>query len=128
MIERLRKNSQMNIPINFLQVVEESLSDEDLPADVRDSMERWGELSCLNVPLVYDCEPVGILVLNSTTRERHFGPQETELAKGLGEQAAVAIRHAQLYRRQERGNKRLLALLETSRVLAWVDVFAQDGL
>jgi GGDEF domain-containing protein len=73
---------------------------------------------CLNVPLIYDCEPVGILVLNSTTRERHFGPPETELARGLGEQAAVAIRHAQLYRRQERGNKRLLALLETSRVLA----------
>ena len=100
------------------EVVEESLSDENLPADVRDSMEQGGELSCLNVPLIYDCEPVGILVLNSTTRERHFGPPETELARGLGEQAAVAIRHAQLYRRQERGNKRLLALLETSRVLA----------
>jgi diguanylate cyclase (GGDEF)-like protein len=100
------------------EVVEESLSDENLPADVRDSMEQGGELSCLNVPLIYDREPVGILVLNSTTRERHFGGQETELARGLGEQAAVAIRHAQLYRRQERGNKRLLALLETSRVLA----------
>jgi diguanylate cyclase (GGDEF)-like protein len=100
------------------EVVEESLSDENLPADVRDSMEQGGELSCLNVPLIYDREPVGILVLNSTTRERHFGPQETELARGLGEQAAVAIRHAQLYRRQERGNKQLLALLETSRVLA----------
>jgi diguanylate cyclase (GGDEF)-like protein len=100
------------------EVVEESLSDENLPADVRDSMEKWDELSRFSMPLIYDCAPVGILVLNSTTRERHFGPQETELAKGLGEQAAVAIRHAQLYRRQERGNKRLLALLETSRVLA----------
>jgi GGDEF domain-containing protein len=104
--------------LNRGEVVEESLSDENLPLDVRDSMEQGGELSCLSVPLIYDCEPIGILVLNSTTRERHFGPQETELAKGLGEQAAVAIRHAQLYRRQERGNKRLLALLETSRVLA----------
>ena len=104
--------------LNRGEVVEESLSDEHLPVDVRDSMEQGGELSCLSVPLIYDCEPVGILVLNSTTRERHFGPQETELAKGLGEQAAVAIRHAQLYRRQERGNKRLLALLETSRVLS----------
>jgi diguanylate cyclase (GGDEF)-like protein len=104
--------------LNRGEVVEESLSDENLPVDVRDSMEQGGELSCLSVPLIYDCEPIGILVLNSTTRERHFGSQETELAKGLGEQAAVAIRHAQLYRRQERGNKRLLALLETSRVLA----------
>ena len=99
------------------EVVEESLSDEDLPADVRESMVKGGELSCLSVPLIYDSEPVGILVLNSTTRERRFGPHDRELARGLGEQAAVAIRHAQLYRRQERGNKRLLALLETSRVL-----------
>ncbi len=99
------------------EVIEESLSDESLPVDVRDSMEQWGEMSCLNVPLIYDREPVGILVLCETARERHFTPEEAELAKGLGEQAAAAIRHAQLYRRQERANKRLLALLETSRVL-----------
>jgi diguanylate cyclase (GGDEF)-like protein len=100
------------------EVVEESLSDEDLPADARGSMEKWGELTCLNVPLICERQPVGILMLTETTRERHFGPNEIELAKGLGEQAAVAIHNAQLYRRQERGNKRLLTLLETSRVLA----------
>jgi diguanylate cyclase (GGDEF)-like protein len=36
----------------------------------------------------------------------------------LGEQAATAIRHARLYRRGERQNRRLAALLESSRVLA----------
>ena len=61
---------------------------------------------------------MGILVLIETETERRFSDDEVELARGLGEQAAVAIRHAQLYRRQEEQNKRLLALLETSRVLA----------
>jgi diguanylate cyclase (GGDEF)-like protein len=99
-------------------VVEESISDESLAADVRSSMEEWGEKTCLNVPLISSDEPVGLLVLIESARERHFSAGEIELARGLGEQAAVALRHARLYRRQERQNERLLALLEISRVLA----------
>ena len=99
-------------------VVEESSSDEGLAADVRSSMDKWGEKTRLNVPLIFNGEPMGILVLVEAIRERHFSADEIELARGLGEQAAVAIRHARLYRRQERQNQRLLALLETSRVLA----------
>ncbi len=99
------------------EVVQESLSDETLPADVRASMEEWGEQSCLNVPLYVDEEPMGLLVLIANDRERVFGAGEVELARALGEQAATAIRHARLYRRGDRQNRRLLALLETSRVL-----------
>ena len=99
-------------------VVEESSSDEGLAADVRSSMDKWGEKTCLKVPLIFNDEPMGMLVLAEVARERHYSADEIELARGLGEQAAVAIRHARLYRRQERQNQRLLALLETSRVLA----------
>ena len=98
-------------------VVQETLSDEKLLPDVRDSMEQWGEKACLNVPLVVEGEPLGILVLIETERERIFSSAEVELARALGEQAATAIRHARLYRRGERQNRRLKALLETSRVL-----------
>ena len=100
------------------EVVEESILDEDLPAEVRATMEKWGEKTCLNVPLVFNGEPLGLLIIIETRHTRRFSAAETELARGLGEQAAVAIRHAQLYRRQEHHNRRLLALLETSRVLA----------
>jgi diguanylate cyclase (GGDEF)-like protein len=99
-------------------VSQETLSDQKLPPDVRDSMERWGEKACLNVPLVVEGEPLGILVLIETARERVFSSAEVELARALGEQAATAIRHARLYRRGDRQNRRLAALLETSRVLA----------
>jgi diguanylate cyclase (GGDEF)-like protein len=93
------------------------VSDQDLPADVRRSMEAWGEKACLEVPLIVEGERLGLLVLVETRRERVFGPAEVELARALGEQAAVAIRHARLYRRGVRQNERFAALLETSRVL-----------
>ena len=99
-------------------VVQETLADEGLPDDVRASMERWGEKACLNVPLIVEGEALGILVLMETERERIFDAGEVELARALGEQAATAIRHARLYRRGERQNRRLTALLESSRVLA----------
>ncbi len=99
-------------------VVQESLSDPDLAPDVRASMEAWGEQTCLNVPLIAEGQPLGLLVLIEVGRERTFGPGEVELARALGEQAATAIRHARLYRRGEQQNRRLAALLETSRVLA----------
>jgi diguanylate cyclase (GGDEF)-like protein len=99
-------------------VVQETLSDTELPDDVRSSMERWGEKACLNVPLVTEGETLGILVLVETERERVFDAGEVDLARALGEQAATAIRHTRLYRRGERQNRRLAALLQSSRVLA----------
>ena len=99
-------------------VTQEALADEGLPDDVRASMERWGEKACLKVPLIVEGEALGILVLIETERERTFDAGEVELARALGEQAATAIRHARLYRRGERQNRRLTALLESSRVLA----------
>lgn len=98
-------------------VVQEIVSDPALGADARASMERWGEKTCLNVPLVVEGQPLGLLVLIETTRERTFGSAEVDLARALGEQAATAIRHAWLYRRGSRQNRRLKALLETSRLL-----------
>ncbi len=110
------------------EVVQESISDDRLPADVRASMEDWGEKACLNVPLVIEGEPLGILVLTETRRERIFGREEVELARALAEQAATAIRHARLYRRGQTQNRRLAALVETSRVLvSSLDVAAVLG-
>ena len=68
--------------------------------------------------MLFEGTPVGELILIEADRERHFSPDETELARALGEQAAVAIVHARFHREQEEQNRRLLALLETSRSLA----------
>jgi diguanylate cyclase (GGDEF)-like protein len=99
------------------RVMQQALADADLPSDARASMERWGEKARLRVPLIVEGEPLGILALVESRRDRIFDAGEVELAQALGEQAATAIRHARLFRRGERQNKRLAALLETSRVL-----------
>jgi diguanylate cyclase (GGDEF)-like protein len=100
------------------EIVEDRLSDPSLDSYVRESMAKWGEKTCLNVPMLFEGAPVGELILIESERERHFSSDETELARALGEQAAVAIVHARRFREQEEQNRRLLALLETSRSLA----------
>jgi len=78
--------------------VEQQLSDPELPASTRESMRRFGDTTYLNVPLVFNDEPIGLLVLVERERARHFAPDEVALAQALGEQAASAIEHARLYR------------------------------
>jgi HD-GYP domain-containing protein (c-di-GMP phosphodiesterase class II) len=97
--------------------VVQSVSDPSLAADVRDSMERWSEKTALTVPLVFNNEPLGFMELIETRRERHFAPDEIELAQGLGEQAAIAIHNARLFRRREEQNRRLVTLLEVSQAI-----------
>ena len=96
---------------------EERLSDPALPEAVRAGMEKWSEKSCLSVPLAFGGEPVGLLMLIETSRDRHFTAEEVELACGLGEQASVAIHRTKLFREQAEHNKRLVGLFETSRSL-----------
>jgi diguanylate cyclase (GGDEF)-like protein/excisionase family DNA binding protein len=79
------------------QVVVETLSDPQLAPDSRASMERWEEQTCLNVPLYFGDEPLGILVLIETRRERVFTQEEIALISGIAEQAAAAIHNARLY-------------------------------
>jgi len=79
------------------QVVVETISDPDISPDCRASMENRGGKTCINVPLCFGAEPLGILVLIETQRERVFSQEETELIRAVGEQAAVAIHNAHLY-------------------------------
>ena len=80
------------------ELVEERVSDESMDAATRTAMLENGELSALSVPLWVEDEPLGILVLVETRHDRRFSDHEKELAGGLGEQAAVAIHNAHLYR------------------------------
>jgi len=79
------------------QIVVETISDPGIAPDSRESMQYWGEQTCLNVPLSFGDESLGILVLIETQRERVFSSEEIELIGGVAEQAAVAIHNARLY-------------------------------
>jgi GGDEF domain-containing protein len=85
--------------IERMQVVQQIFSDPELAQNTRDIMEKYGDLSYLNVPLIFNEQSFGLLVLVETECERHWTDEEIELARALGDQAAVAIEHARLYRR-----------------------------
>jgi PAS domain S-box-containing protein len=76
------------------EIAERHLSDPELGQALRESMERWGERTCLIVPLVFHEEPIGLLVLTETAGERHFSAEDREFAVALGRQAAAAIHSA----------------------------------
>ncbi len=78
--------------------VEVRLDDPALDPIVREQLVDWEELSSLMVPLVVGEDLVGALEVSEAAYVRHFTAEEIALCQALGEQAAAAIRNAQLYR------------------------------
>jgi GAF domain-containing protein len=100
------------------RIVEERVSDPDMDERNRADMLENQEKSFLNVPLVYEGEPIGFLVFIETEVERHFSDEERLVAAALGEQAAAAIHHAQLLRQTAVQNRQLGLLLESTRAIS----------
>ena len=100
------------------RIVIEHASDEEFFPDSRETMERFGEKTCLTAPLYFGEEPLGMLVFIEIEQERRFTDEEIALAQALAEQAAIAVHNARLFRRQELQNRRLVALAEVSRAIS----------
>lgn len=79
------------------RAVEQTISDSALPSDLREMLAARGIQTFLNVPLVLRGQPIGLLGLFMTTRERRFTREEVELANGLAEQVAVALESARRF-------------------------------
>lgn len=80
------------------EIIVEQVSDPELNEETRRSMQKWGETTCLNVPLWFKGQPIGMMMLLESVEERRFGRDEIDLARAIGEQAAMAIQNARLYR------------------------------
>jgi diguanylate cyclase (GGDEF)-like protein len=93
--------------------VEVRLDDPDLDPEVRVQLLDWEEKSSLMVPLIVGDKVVGALEVSEAECPRHFLPDEIELCTALGEQAAVAIHNAQLYR-QLQDQKKTIELQATT--------------
>jgi diguanylate cyclase (GGDEF)-like protein len=71
----------------------EHVSDLSVHPATRTYMELWGEKTYLSVPLVFAGDVLGLL-LHIETEERDFTDDDLDLARALGEQAAVALHNA----------------------------------
>ena len=98
-------------------VADQSLSDKDLGPDDRERMTARGEKTRLSVPLVYNDEVLGMMILVEIERERRFTADELRMARVIGEQAAAALHNARLHRREEDQHRWLAALAEATRVI-----------
>jgi diguanylate cyclase (GGDEF)-like protein len=81
-------------------------------------MRHWGEKTALYTRLELGGETLGLLELIER-RERHeFGPEDVRLVTALAEVAALAIANARVSQQQLVANRRLNALLGSSRALS----------
>ena len=95
----------------------ETLSDPALHPDSRESMERWGEKTCLSLPLRFGSEAIGVLVVCEASRERTFSDEELALAEGLATQASAAVHNARIYRDLERRSEESVDRARRERLL-----------
>ena len=77
----------------------ELLSDPNLDADSRATMEQWGEQSCLTVPMASADGLMGLLTFWDRDQERGYSEEELALAVSLAELAGEAVRNAKMVRR-----------------------------
>lgn len=73
--------------------------------------------SWLALPLVVGEHVIGMLALDSAT-PGHFTEAHTRLGMAFAAQVAVALKHAQSYRREVRARERLFALQQAAREIA----------
>jgi GAF domain-containing protein len=75
------------------------LSDPRLDPVSRADLEKWGEQSCLTVPMQSVDGPMGLLNLWDREQERTYTEGEMALATSLADLAGEAVRNAKLVRR-----------------------------
>ncbi|WP_176728864.1 sensor histidine kinase [Thermogemmatispora onikobensis] len=73
--------------------------------------------SILLVALVREDRPVGVMSLDNPGEHGSFSAEQQQLARAIGQQAAVAIDNARLYRRVERERQRAEQLIERSQAI-----------
>ena len=118
MLVSIDKRPDFAVLLEKREAIERHLDDPDLPAAARDIMEARGFMSTLEAPMVVGDDVLGSLSLAETRTARRFTPAERAHFTGLCTLAAIGIRNAEVYRRQEEQALRALSLLESSRAVA----------
>jgi PAS domain S-box-containing protein len=90
---------------------------EDLRAEpsMKNLAETFLVRSMLLVALIREGRPVGMLSLDDPAQSRAFTPKQLQLARAIGQQAAVAIDNARLYQQAQAERQRAERLIERVR-------------
>lgn len=95
------------------------------------AVERWGIRSIMAVPLVFDGEVVGLMMMDDVDRTRRFADRETEVARTFGDFAAATIVHTserlELRSKLEAASRQLSVVRRTTRLEEELSAIARDG-
>ncbi len=83
--------------------------------------------SILLIALVREGRPVGMLTLDEPGKRRTFSPEQIQLARAIGQQAAMAIDNARLYQQAQTEKQRAEQLIDRARAIYQVAIAANSG-
>jgi PAS domain S-box-containing protein len=83
--------------------------------------------SILLIALVREGRPVGMLTLDEPGKIRTFSPEQLQLARAIGQQAAVAIDNARLYQQAQAEKQRAEQLIDRARAIYQVAIAVNSG-
>jgi GAF domain-containing protein len=83
-------------------------------------MQEYGVLTLAVIPLAAKGQAIGVIELESRDEERHYTPEELDLAMTLTNQAAVALENARLLEQTQYRAREMEAINELGRVITSV--------
>src|SRR5712692_4995205 len=102
---------------------------EDLHAQpgIRSLADTFLVRSILLVALVREGRPVGMLTLDDPGKTRTFSLEQQQLARAIGQQAAIAIDNARLYQQAQAERHRAEQLIDRARAIYQVAIAVNSG-
>ncbi len=102
---------------------------EDLSTEpgMRSVGETFLVRSILLIALVREGRPVGMLTLDEPGKIRTFSPELIQLARAIGQQAAMAIDNARLYQQAQSEKQRAEQLIDRARAIYQVAIAVNSG-
>src|SRR6266566_4105815 len=83
--------------------------------------------SMLLVSLVREDRVVGMMILDDPDRVRTFSTEQQQLARAIGQQAAIAIDNARLYQQAQAERRRAEQLIDRARAIYQVAIAVNSG-
>ena len=93
------------------------LDDPGLDPTEREIMEKWGESTALEVPLVFADEVIGILGVVDIDPRRRYDETDKALLQALAVPAAIGIHNARAFAASRERRRQLGGLLDASRAV-----------
>ncbi|QBD82725.1 GAF domain-containing protein [Ktedonosporobacter rubrisoli] len=83
--------------------------------------------SVLLVALIREGQPLGLMSLDNPGETCHFSAEQQQLARAIGQQAAIAIHNAHLYQQAQSERKRAERLIERAQSIYKVAMAVNSG-